>query len=337
MVSIIIVNWNGRHLLPECLEALIGQTFQDFEVILVDNGSRDNSVAWLEEHYRGRIRIITLLQNTGFGHGNNVGIRASEGELLALINNDVVLAPGWLAAMVECLENNPEAGMIGSKVLNYYRRDEIDNLGHLIYPDGLARGRGRLEKDRGRDAEVEEILFPSACAALYKKSMLLQAGLFDETFFAYCDDTDIGLKGRLLGYTALYCPRAVAYHKYSQSGGAYSATKAFLVERNRIWVLIKLFPLPEILASPWYTFKRYLFQAFGVWRKRGASGRLAEEAGFHTLIEVTLKAYLAAIKGLPHVLQERRAINRIRRVSRRQFRTWLRQYAIPIRELALKD
>ena len=227
--------------------------------------------------------------------------------------------------------------MVGGKVLNYYQPEIIDNLGHLIYPDGLNRGRGRLEKDAGRDEKVEEILFPSACAALYRKAMLLQSGLFDEAFFAYGDDTEIGLKGRFLGYTALYCPWAIAYHKYSQTTGAYSATKAFLVERNRLWVLIKFFPLLEILASPWYTGKRYLLQAWAAYTRQGAAGRLAEEAGFPTLIKVTLKAYLAAAKGLPPMLKKRRAINRSRRVTPRQFRAWLRQYAISAWEVASKD
>jgi GT2 family glycosyltransferase len=338
-VSIIIINWNGRHLLKDCLEALQTQTFEDFEIIVVDNGSEDGSVPWLRENYEDQIRLFPLSQNTGFSKGNNIGIRASRGELVALINNDVVVAPDWLAVLVECIERHPQAGMVGCKVLNYYRRDEIDNLGHLLYPDGLARGRGRLESYgnwAGHD-QVEEILFPSACAALYRKDMLLKAGLFDETFFAYCDDSDLSLRGRLLGYKALYCPQAVAYHKYSQTGGAYSATKAFLVERNRIWLLLKLFPLPEILASPWYTFKRYLVQGFAALKGQGASGRLAQSAGFATLIQVTLEAYLAALKGVPRVLKERRAFNRLKRVGPAQFRAWLRQFALSTKELALKD
>jgi GT2 family glycosyltransferase len=296
-------------------------------------------VAWLQGEYGERLRVIPLPENTGFGAGNNAGLRAARGEWVALVNNDVVLTPDWLAAMLACLKNHPGAGMVGSKVLNYYRPQEIDNLGHLIYPDGMARGRGRLEQIQQWAAHdrVEEILFPSACAALYKKAMLLEAGLFDEHFFAYCEDTEVGLKGRWLGYGAFYCPQAVAYHKYSQSGGAYSPTKAFLVERNRAWLLVKLFPWPEILASPWFTLKRYLLQAGGALKGRGASGRLAAAQGFPTLVKVTLRAYAAALTGLPRVLKERRAFTRLRRVSPGQFRAWLRQHAISARELALKD
>jgi GT2 family glycosyltransferase len=167
--------------------------------------------------------------------------------------------------------------------------------------------------------------------------MLNETGLLDETFFAYGDDADLGLKGRFRGYSAWYCPGARALHKYSQTTGAYSPTKGFLVERNRLWVMLKYFPLPEILASPWFTLQRYLLQAWGARRRQGAAGRLAAAAGFHTLIGITLKAYLAAFRGLPRVLRERRRLHRQRRVSSRQFRSWLKTYAISARELALKD
>jgi GT2 family glycosyltransferase len=336
-VSFIIVNWNGLGLLPECLQALEAQSFQDCEIIVVDNGSGDGSVAWLQAHCRPRWRLIFLPHNTGFGYANNVGIRESQGEWVALINNDTVLDPDWLALTMACAHGRPLVGMVGGMVLNYYHREVIDNTGHLIYPDGLNRGRDRLERYHGQSGHIEEILFPSACAALYRKTMLMESGLFDESFFAYGDDTDIGLKGRLLGYVALYCPQAIAYHKYSQTAGAYSATKAFLVERNRLWVLVKFFPLPEILASPWYTIKRYLFQAWAAFKHQGASGRLAEAAGFPVLIKITLKSYLAAAQGLPQMLQKRREINRRRRVSPRQFRLWLKRYAISAREIALKE
>ena len=337
LVSIIIVNWNGQPLLKENLEALLQQTYKNFEIIMVDNGSQDGSVEWLQEHYGDVIKIIPLAENTGFAHGNNVGIAVSRGELLALVNNDVVVKPDWLAALIDCMSAHPEAGMVGSKVLNYFRPDEIDNLGHLIYPDAVNRGWCRLEKDCGEHEEVVEILFPSACAALYRKSMLLEVGLFDDSFFAYHDDVDVGLKGRLLGYSALYCPKAIAYHKFSMSAGAYSPLKAFLVERNRIWVLLKVFPWPDIMASPWYTAKRYLFQAMGAFRRQGAAARLAETSGFHTLILITLRAYLSAFRQLPGILKKRRTLYRLKRINNRDFRNLIRNYCISAQDIAFKD
>ncbi len=337
LVSIIIVNWNGKHLLAENLTAIFQQTYQPFEVIVVDNGSRDGSLTWLQEHYDQRLLLLALPENTGFAYGNNVGIRAARGELVALVNNDVVVTPDWLAALVDCLQAHPEAGMVGSKVLNYYRRQEIDNLGHLIYPDAVNRGWARLEKDQGQYETVAEILFPSACAALYRKAMLLEVGLFDETFFAYHDDVDIGLKGRLLGYKAYYCPKAVAYHKFSMSAGAYSPLKAFLVERNRIWVLFKVYPWLDIMISPWYTAKRYALQAIGAYRNQGPSARLAETAGFAALIKITLQAYLAAWRGLPGILRQRRSLYRRRRLDSRTFRRLLRHYCVSASDIAFKD
>jgi GT2 family glycosyltransferase len=337
LVSIIIVNWNGKHLLPENLAAVFQQTYKNFEVIVVDNGSQDGSLDWLEQHYSNQLQLLPLPENTGFAYGNNIGIKASRGELIALVNNDVVVTPDWLASLVDCLMAHPDAGMVGSKVLNYYRREEIDNLGHLIYPDAVNRCWCRLEKDQGQYETVEEILFPSACAALYRKSMLLEVGLFDETFFAYHDDVDVGLKGRLLGYKAYYCPKAVAYHKFSMSAGAYSPLKAFLVERNRIWVLFKVYPRLDILISPWYTAKRYVLQALGAYRGQGPTARLAESAGVAALIKITLKAYLSALKGLPEILKKRQSLRHRRRLDDRSFRRLLRKYQVSAQDIAFKD
>ena len=111
---------------------------------------------------------------------------------------------------------------------------------------------------------MEEVFFPSGCAALYRREMLDEVGLFDEDFFAYGDDTDLGLKGRLAGWKCLYVPKAIVYHRYSQSSGAYSALKAFYVERNRVWIAVKYFPLSLLLESPFYTFAALCLSR--VWR-----------------------------------------------------------------------
>ena len=164
LFSVIVLNWNGRHLLEECLSSIRSQTFRDFETIVVDNGSTDGTVDWLKERWAESVSTVALPSNLGFAGGNNAGIRVARGRYVILLNNDTAVDPGWLAAMDDAVRRHPDAGMFTPKILNYYRRDEIDNTGHLIYPDGLARGRDRLEKDDGRFDEEGETLWPSGCA-----------------------------------------------------------------------------------------------------------------------------------------------------------------------------
>jgi GT2 family glycosyltransferase len=335
--SVIILNWNGRHLLGECLDSVRAQTFRDFETIVVDNGSTDGSAGWLKEKWGDGVRLVELPSNHGFAGGNNAGIRCARGRFIVLLNNDTTVDPGWLSALHEASVRHPEAGMFTPKILNYYRRDEIDNTGHLIYPDGLARGRHRLEKDDGRFDQEGEVLHPSGCAGVYKKEMLDRIGLLDDTFFAYGEDVDLGLRARWAGWSCHYVPEAVVYHKYSATTGKYSSQKAFLVERNRLWILIKNFPLREILLSPAYTAYRYAMHFRGIVSGKGAAGRLARDFPAWKMLGVVLKAEAAAIAGFPRVVRQRRENRRGRTISPDQFRGLLRRYSMTAEEVALKD
>lgn len=331
--SIIVLNWNGRHLLEECLDSVLSQTFRDFETIVVDNGSTDGSVDFLNEGWGRKINTIALSSNEGFAGGNNAGIRASGGRWIILLNNDTAVDPGWLSALAAAIGRHLEAGMFTPKILNYYRRDEIDNTGHLIYPDGLARGRHRLEKDDGRFDEEGEAAWPSGCAGVYRKEMLDGIGLLDETFFAYGEDVDLGLRARWAGWACFYVPDAVVYHKYSATVGSYSPQKAFLVERNRLWILFKNFPAREILLSPLYTAYRYWMHLRGVWSGKGASARFAEEMSLWWLFRITLKAEAAALIGIPRVLHQRRECRRTRSISSSQFRRLIGRFAMSAKDL----
>ena len=337
LVSVVVVNWNGMRYLDVCLSSLKRQSFRDFEVILVDNGSTDGSLDFIEQHWRDFVSVIGLPENRGFTGGNNAGIATSRGIYIALLNNDTEVDREWLARLVDCIQSDDRIGMVGSKILNYDRREEIDNTGHLIYPDGLNRGRGRLERDCGQYDFQTEILFPSGCAALYRKTVLDEIGGFDETFFAYGDDADIGLHGRFLGYRAAYCPKAVVFHRYSGTTGMYSAAKAFYVERNRLWVLIKYFPLEWILISPYFTMKRLLLQGYGMITGRGAAGKLAEAASFATIAKTFFGAYRSAFRELPEMLAKRKKIRHNQRISKKDVKTLLRRHAISCKEIALKE
>jgi GT2 family glycosyltransferase len=255
---------------------------------------------------------------------------------VVFLNNDTKVDPSWLAELVTAAEARPEAGMFASQVRSYFEPEVMDTSGIIVYRDGMSRGMGRLEPADRYSAPCE-VLAPSACAALYRKAVLDAIGGFDADFFAYCEDLDLGMRARLAGWTGWYVPSAVVYHKYSGTGGKYSTFKAFLVERNHLYVLIKLFPKRLILASPYYTFMRYALQAYGVLAGKGASGQFAKEGSALRLLPVLIKAYWEALRALPGLLRKRRAIRRTVRVDRREVLSWFDRFGISATELALKD
>jgi GT2 family glycosyltransferase len=227
--------------------------------------------------------------------------------------------------------------MWAGKILSYSNPGIIDNVGLLLYPDGLGRGKGRLERDVGQYDRPGEALFPSGCAGLYLKEMLEEIGLFDEEFFAYADDVDIGLRARMAGWGCRYVPTAKVYHKYSASSDAYSPFKAFLVERNRIWVLLKHYPVEMILVSPCFTLLRLMTHLFGAITRQGASGRFSRQHSVFQAIKILLKAWVEALKGLPGVLQQRKALSRKRRLGRIDLYRLFCTHRISVREIALKE
>jgi GT2 family glycosyltransferase len=167
--------------------------------------------------------------------------------------------------------------------------------------------------------------------------MLDEIGLLDEAFFAYGEDVDLGLRGRWAGWTCTYVPSAVVYHKYSATTGTYSPQKAFLVERNRLWLLFKNFPVVDILLSPFHTVLRYALHLTGAVTGKGAAGRFAREFSVGALLRVILNAEISALRGLPGILRKRREGRACRRIGPREFRRLLRRFALTAEEAALKD
>ncbi|KRT74801.1 MAG: glycosyl transferase family protein [Candidatus Rokubacteria bacterium CSP1-6] len=336
-VSVVVVNWNGITYLPDCLGSIARQSYPSLEIIVVDNGSTDGSVALLRAAYGSRIHLIESPTNLGFAGGTNVGIRAAKGAYLALLNNDAVADAGWIDALIRAAEADPRVGMCASKIYVRGQDGVLDSAGLLLSRDGIGRGRGRLERDDGRFSHEEEALVPSGCAALYRRAMLDEIGLFDEDFFAYCEDTDLGLRGRLAGWTCRYVPDAVVFHKYSGSSAPYSPFKAFQVERNRIWVVVKCFPPGLIVASVGYTLARYLVQAYGALSGRGAAAGLAGQTSVWSMVAILLRAYRAAFARLPEMWRRRRQVQALGKVTPRQVRRWFQTHHLGLRELALKD
>jgi len=339
LISVIVLNWNGLAFLDECFESLAGQTWMNTEFILVDNGSTDVSrdllVFWARR--LPNAQTILLPTNTGFCKGNNIGFASARGEWIALLNSDAVAEPDWLKELVRFGDADNRVGMLASKILFQNPEHVIDKVGHLIYWDGQNRGRGTMETDVGQYDKAEEVLWPDACAALYHRKLFEETGGFDETFFAFGDDADLGMRARLMGWKAWYVPTAVVHHRHSASFGAYSPLKVMLVERNRFLLAVKNFPWPLLLQNPFWTLKRLYWNAHGVITRKGSASRFVETHGWWKTARNLAWSYLSAMKLLPGALRKRQVIRRTRRLTDTEMLRLLRRFQIDVRELTLRD
>lgn len=334
--SILILNWNGRDLVADCLESLRRQRCRDFEVIVVDNGSSDGSADFLRAGYP-EAQVLALPTNTGFCGGNNAALARSNGELVVLLNNDAELHEDFLTEMAAAADRDASFGMFAANVRMFDRRDVFDSTGLLVYPDGICRSRGWLEEDKGQYDQADEVLCPNGCAAVYRRSMIDEVGFFDEAYFAYLEDLDLGLRGQLRGWRCRYVPGAVAYHKKSMTSGYHSAFKAYLVERNRIWNAVRLLPLRLLLISPLWTLARYAGQGYAAASGRGMSSSFRRDYSRGAMVSILVRAYAAALVRLPEVWRQRREIQSHRTLGMFAVYRLLRRHRLPLRDLAFKD
>lgn len=243
--SVIIINWNGQRHLARCLETLCAQTYRDFEIIVVDNGSTDGSAQFLRENYP-HVRLIQNDRNLGFAGPNNQAIRAARGPYLVTLNNDTRPSPDWLGALVRAADEHPEMGAFASLVVFDDQRSIIDSAGLSVTLAGMGCQR-RMGQTVDQVHEPEEVFGVSAAAALYRRELLDDVGPFDEDYFAYYEDVDLAWRARLRGWRAMLVPEALVYHAHSATGGRGSPFKRRLIARNKLWTIVKNYPFPAWL------------------------------------------------------------------------------------------
>lgn len=337
-VSVVVVNWNRRELLRNCLQSLENQRLSDFEVILVDNGSTDGSPEMATEEFgHGKpfsLKLVRNKENRGFCAANNQGFAVAAGEFIALLNNDAEAEPGWLGALVSCFRRNPEIGMGASKILVWEDPSRIDKVGHLIYLDGQNRGRGTGEVDTGQYSQAEEVLWPDGCAAMYRRRMIEEIGGFDEDLFAYGDDAELGLRARIAGWGCLYVPDAVVRHHRGATLGLASSRRLQLIERNRVLLATKLFPWSLLWLNGAYYLARIADGMLAAAENRGEIQRFQGIRGKLKVAAAMVQGDLAALRLLPRFLRKRSQINRIRKLSPRQVKALLLRHRIPLRQLS---
>ncbi len=295
----VVPNWNGERFLSSCLGSLREQSFKDFDTILVDNGSKDGSVAFVGSDFP-EVRVLTLGENRGFSAAVNAGIRASRAEYVALLNNDTETHPRWLEALMEAVAAYPAAGSFASKLVDFNDRRVLDGAGDVLRRSGLPYRLGHGEPDRGQYDEATFVFGACAGAALYRRSMLDDIGLFDEDFFANCEDGDLSFRAQLAGYRCVYVPESVVYHMGSATFGKRSQVATRLGTRNSLCMLVKNLPTPLVPGYlPFVT--------------AGQLSRLIVTASTSTL-GAHLEGLAGALRLLPLMLRKRREIQKRRRV-----------------------
>jgi GT2 family glycosyltransferase len=302
-VTLAVLNHNGRALLPVILQSIFAQSVQGFSVLLLDDASSDDSIAYVRDRWP-QVEVVAAERNMGVSAAMARAADAARTDYVALLNNDLELDRDWLAEMLAALDVHPEAASADGKMLSFHARERLDGAGDVMARNGYPRRRGQGQLDRGQYDAEEEVFSATGGAALFRRAAFEQVGTFDADFGAYYEDVDWGFRARLHGMSARYVPRAVSYHMGSATTGRDPRRYAALLVRNQLIVVLKNFPA-ALLAR--HLPRMLLFQlrwlAFDALRGLG---------GAH------VRGLLAAARALPPTLRKRRAIQRDRSASLRE-------------------
>jgi len=336
--AIIIVNWNGKKFLKNCLTSVYKQTYKKFNVYFVDNGSIDNSVEFVRKNFP-KTKIIKLDKNYGFAKGNNEGIKEAlknrDTEYIVCLNNDTIVDKNWLRELIKIARKDKKIGGVASKAY-FVDGKTIQNAG-LAYPPSsqinrrgkISIGYGLTDKQAPNLNKKIEIFAPSGVAALYKRSVLEKllrrdGEIFDEDFFAYGEDVDLGFRIRFLDYYSVLAPKSKLIHLHSQTGGKASSFKAYHSERNSILIIIKNFSLLELLI---YSFAKIKLKLSYMTKNNESVEKLKKKIGFFKIICLVIKANLVALKYLPKMLFKRYKIQRNKKISNKEIRLWFNKFS----------
>jgi GT2 family glycosyltransferase len=306
-LSVAVLNYDGRALLEELLPSLARQTLRPSELVVLDNGSRDESVAYLRANWPG-VRVVQLPENVGVTAALNACVAACHGELVGLFNNDMELAPDCLGEMVAALARHPEAGSATPKMLDFAERDVIDGAGDALNWRGGGRRRGHGERDAGQYDRAEEVFGACGGSGMYRREALQAVGDFDEAYYAYYEDIDWAFRAQLAGYRCRYVPTAVLYHRGSATlGRGMSDFNGYHLWRNPVWLIAKCFPAQALARHAPDLLRGQVGNLYVAVRER--RGR------------VWARAMRDAVRGLPAAFVKRRTLQRERVISTAELET----------------
>ena len=318
LVSIIICTWNSAAHLAHCLSCLEAQTYRGFDVIVIDNGSKDGCVDDLEHKWPSLpLRVERWPENRGFAAANNLGARLARGKWLACLNADAFPEPDWAEQLLGAATKNPGGIFYSSKLLNANAPQLLDDAGDTYHISGLARKRYHGYPADRYGLTQEEVFSACAAASLYERDAFLQVGGFDEDFFSYYEDVDLSFRLRLQGFRCQYVPEAVVHHMGSASVGARSDSATYYWQRNFVWSFVKNMPSPLLWrALPAHALANAIYLAYYI--QQGRVGTI-------------LKARMDTIRGLPHIIKKRKEIQRTMKIDPSELlrvmeKGWLQPY-----------
>jgi GT2 family glycosyltransferase len=331
LVTVIVVTLNNLNLLKKCLGSLYRQDYEALEIVVVDNGSDENIQGMLAEEFP-EVRLVRLDRNHGFAGGNNRGIAMAQGKYAALINNDAEASPQWISALVKAAESDSKIGAVASIIIDGNRPKTLDSCGVGIALDGMSRQAMRHMAVPSL-SEPKQVLLFSGCACLLRMETLKDVGLFDEDFFAYCEDTDLGLRMLRAGWKMVVAPGADVHHFYSMTGGKFSLKKIYWVERNHFWVVVKNFPWFLLAFVPLFTAYRYLAQMVFIIKGAGELHRFKEGKAWPSILMTVMKAYVDMVEKLPVMLAKRWGSVKIRRLRNMDMFHLIWRFRLPMDEI----
>lgn len=300
-IATIVVNWNSGSFLDQCLSALIRQTLLPREIIVVDNASSDGSLSTVKTRYP-QVKIIRLERNKGFAAASNHAVSGlNDVTWIALLNPDAFPEPKWLETLLEAAKSYPDYAFYASRMMSSADRTLLDGAGDVYHTSGAAWKRGHGGKYEPRDPEKVEVFGACAGAALYRRDVFVNSGMFDERYFCYFEDVDLAFRLRLEGHRCLYVPDAVVHHVGSASTGERSDFVTYHGQRNLVWTYFK--NMPSLLFWLYLPQHILLNLAMLFWYPLRGQTR------------VIYKAKWDALLGLPRILKDRRRVQRTRRVS----------------------
>ncbi len=332
-VLVVIPNYNGADSIRKCLTSLREQTYPHLRTVVVDNASSDNSPEIIRKEFP-EMHLICNKVNTGWGEACNTGMQAEASDYVLVLNNDAYLAPECVEQMTAALESHPDYMACACRILLWEEPDKTEVAGLSIYRDGSSCGRGRLAP-ADRYGKREEVFAASGCCALYRRDVFETLGGFDSDFFMYCDDSDMGWRIQLAGGKCIYEPEAIAYHGHSRAAGSYSPLKAYHVERNRLLITFKHFPVWLLLQAFFFSVYRYAFQVYLARRnKAGALARFRQKHTWLSGLNILMRAHWDAFALLPRMWSKRREFFRRFPGARRRYRELFLRFGINTRKMA---
>jgi GT2 family glycosyltransferase len=302
LLSIVIVYWNSAKYLPRCLDCISQQTFRDFEVIIIDNGSLDEGTKGIEQIYPElKLRLERLSSNRGFAAANNLAAGLARGKWLVLLNADAFPNGDWLEKLIEATKAYPDVASFSSRQLQATHPKFLDGAGDAYHVSGFAWRLGLGYPADRYGLKAAELFSPCAAAAMYRREAFIEAGGFDEDFFSYYEDVDLGFRLQLQNYPCMYIPQAVVQHIGSATFGIRSDFAFYYSHRNLIWTFVQNMPSALLWRYlPAHLIANLVYVIYYTLRGRG---------------KVLWKAKWDALRGLPKALKKRRQIQKTKRVS----------------------